>query len=112
MSFRVRPQSSQPLSVDDTGIQLAPLFDNSTYWPDSRTATLTIAVDPTAASPSYLCITNGEVFSARILLPGDVKTYGPFDRDTFATMWLFAPADTSPDSLSVLVSLDEILSEN
>jgi hypothetical protein len=110
MSFRIKPQASQLLSVADTGVQLAPLFDNTTYWPASRTATLTIAVDPTATG--YCCITNGESNSARILNPGDVKTYGPFDRDTFATMWLFAPVNAVGNELSVAVSLDEILSEN
>lgn len=110
MSFRIRPQASQLLSVADTGVQLAPLFDNSVSWPASRTATFTIAVDPTATG--YCCITNGESNSARILNPGDVKTYGPFDRDTLADIWLFAPVNAVGNELSVAVSLDEILSEN
>ena len=109
MSFRIRPQSTQQLQVSEDGIQLAPLFDNSTYWPASRTATLTLVVDPAAAG--FCCITNGEPFSARLLNPGDVKTYGPFDRETFADMWLFAPTNVVGDELTVYVSLDEILSE-
>ena len=110
MSFRIRPQGSLNLNVADTGVQLAPLFDNPTYWPASRTATLTIYVDPTATG--VCCITNAEAVSARILNPGDVKTYGPFDRETFADMRLTAPLNAVGNELAVAVSLDEVLSES
>ena len=110
MSFRIRPQATQQLQVSEDGLQLATLFDNSTYWPSSRTATLTILVDP--AGVGFCCITNGETISARVINPGEVKTYGPFDRETFADMWLFAPVNAVGDELNVYVSLDEILSEN
>ena len=109
MSFRIAPQESQQLNIDDAGTALSPLFDNSTYWPASRTATFTIFVDP--AATGFCCITNGEAISARILNPGDCKTYGPFDRETLATMWLFAPVNAPGNELPVVVSLDEILSE-
>jgi hypothetical protein len=109
MSFRIRPQGTLQLNIDDAGTGLSPLFDNSTYWPDSRTATLTIFVDP--AATGYCCITNAEPFSARVINPGDIKTYGPFDRETFADMFLYAPVNAPGNELSVFVSLDEILSE-
>ena len=110
MSFRIAPQGTQLLNIDDAGTALSPLFDTGAAWPASRTATFTIFVDP--AATGYCCITNGEANSARVLNPGDVKTYGPFDRETLATIWLFAPVNTVGNELPVAVSLDEILSEN
>lgn len=110
MSFRIAPQDTQQLNIADTGTALSPLFDTGAAWPASRTATFTIFVD--SAATGFCCITNGEAISARVLNPGDCKTYGPFDRETLATIWLFAPVNAAGNELPVAVSLDEILSEN
>jgi len=111
MSFRIRPQGTFTIPVDNNNNYLASFFNNTSAWPASRTATFTIYV-PASAS-EFVCLNRSfETQSARIINPGDVKTYGPFDRETLSDMCLVSPNTLAPASISVLVSLDEVLSES
>lgn len=106
----IRPNLSTVLAVNEVPTSLA-LLATEEYWPAARTANLVIAVPADAPEGSFVCITvsEEETVSARILYPGEVKVFGPLEREVLEGLFLCAPDVAELDEFGVLVSIDEVI---
>jgi hypothetical protein len=110
MTLIIRPNLSTTILVNEVPASIAVLATD-TYWPAARTANLVIAVPADAPEGSFVCITvaDDETISARILYPGEVKVFGPLEREVLAGLFLCAPDVDEADEFDVIVSIDEVI---
>lgn len=107
MALIIRPNVTFNPSVSTAPWGLSFMTDPE-YWPASRTGNLVIYVPATNSNPVFLTVSEDETMGARVIFPGEVKVFGPLEKDVMDTCYLVTE-DAGEET--IYVSIDEVISE-